>query len=122
MARSIRLVVQTAAASVRTQSSSAGVAGWYSLWKTARRRASSLASSVEGATVFERRPCRQALEREAALPRAVRGPVLWSALRRLAASCAGVAMAFRVTRLGGGVALGEARRGCDGRGGPRGSR
>src|SRR5260370_21937077 len=69
---------------VRTQSSSAGVAGWYSFWKTARSRVSSLASSEEGATVFERRPCRQALEREAALPRAVRGPVLLTAELHLA--------------------------------------
>jgi hypothetical protein len=108
--RSISRIFRTALAIVWTHDSSAGVAGRCSARKASRRAWN---SGVVGGADAGRKPCLQELRLDAALPRAVRGPVLRRALARLAAMRAGLAamrppifkVAFDVKKTGwrGGV-------------------
>src|SRR5262249_47060929 len=52
-----------------------------------RRAISSMSSGVRAVIEMAAKPCLQAFREERALPSGVRGPVLFSALARLAANC-----------------------------------
>ncbi len=91
-ARHARRIRQAACTTVSASSSSRSSRGASAVRSSARNRRKSPASSSSTTAVRAVSPCRRAFRLDTALPAAVLGPVLFKALRRLAAIWAAVAM------------------------------
>jgi hypothetical protein len=91
-ARHARRIRQAACTTVSASSSSRASRGASAIRSSVRNRRKSWVSSSSTTVARAVNPCRRAFRLDTALPAAVRGPVLFKALRRLAAIRAAVAM------------------------------